>query len=190
MKIKGINNRITSSYPNEVKKFHTKVFALEKAKTFGELSHIAETIASGETFINVYNRDELFTSPVRLACALNLVLDGVKILINRNESIFLGNKEDIPVNIGILDVPIASRVFLPSGDYGLLGKIDCLRGQTENYYGIPISLELDRKNMGFEYNFKTGETCYMILGSIYCEDDDLLQKVLTDEKVRLCTSKV
>ena len=118
------------------------------------------------------------------------MFEGVEIGLVRDDSIYLGNNDDIKVNLGIIDAIIAARKYLPGGEYGILGKIDELRNNTDMYYDKKIKIQMDYWSYAFEKNLETDEVCYMSKGNLEIFDQNLLEIILNDPKVKLLSPKI
>ena len=150
---------------------------LENCKSFRELSELFES-------------KEEFVDESRVAVSLNLMYQGLKVGIIRDDTIYLGNESDIEVNLNIIDAIIASRVYIPGGDYGILGKIDSLRNNTSLYYDKKIQIEMEYWKYAYEHNLDTNEECYMSRGTLEIFDKDLAKIILNDKKVKVLSAKM
>ena len=170
--------------PEVVKKWLKKSVQKSRGvKTFQELENSfkqEEVILTG-----------MLNAKVRVSTSWTLQVCGIQLLIIRDDSMFLGNTNDQVVNLKLADVIVASRVEIPGGNaYGILGKIDNLRGKTEEYYELNISASIDDEMMAYEFNSKSGESCFMSRGTIVSNSQWLLEKLLEDPKVIACTAKI
>lgn len=192
MLIGNVENGKIVQVPIEVYNTFSNMFGgVKKGFTFKD---IEDCFPQEEIFVNYYDSEE--KKSARIALSVNLIINGLKVLIKRNDDIYLSKKSDIKVNLGVLDTPIASRVFLPGGDnYGILGKIASLRSKNNLYYNIKtlyfgVSHVDSNMEFAYEYNNETKEECFMLLCNLYVENDDLMKLILDDPNVQLCTAKV
>ncbi|MBS9775324.1 hypothetical protein KGV52_01265 [Candidatus Gracilibacteria bacterium] len=155
--------------------YQTVVTRNKKVKVFGDLDLL-------------FQQKEVFTED-GFRVATSSKVNGMGIL--RDASIYLGNNNDVIVNLDMCDPAIAARFERPGGlNYGVLGKYDTLRGKTEEYYNIPILGIYTSPVLGFEWNLENNEQCFMSRDHIFHQSLELDEKMREDIKTVHYTAKI